>query len=91
MTTERIDLAELTRPELEAALASEGVAPFHARRIYRWIHRRGVTDFAAMTDLSRALRATLAERAAVSTPVVTRHDVSTDGTAKFLLRLADGR
>ena len=33
---------------------------FHARQIFRWIYRRGVTDFGAMTDLARPLRATLA-------------------------------
>ena len=56
----------------------------------RWIYRRGVTDFERMTDLPAALRASLAGDCACSTPTVLRAERSTDGTAKLLLRLADG-
>ncbi len=44
-----------------------------------------------MTDLSRDLRDTLAREFAVSTPQLVVRERSTDGTEKFLLRLADGR
>src|SRR5687768_18612202 len=44
-----------------------------------------------MTNLSRELRQSLADAAIVSLPEVTRHDVSEDGTQKFVLKLADGR
>ena len=43
-----------------------GVERFHARQLYRWIYRRGVTDFDRMTDLSRTLRAQLADEFAVA-------------------------
>lgn len=65
--------------------------PFHAKQVYRWIWKRGVTDFALMTDLSHELRAGLAGSAIVSLPEVVAHDVSEDGTQKFVLRLADGK
>jgi 23S rRNA (adenine2503-C2)-methyltransferase len=44
-----------------------------------------------MTDLSRALRAELAQAFFVATPSVDRVDHSEDGTRKFVLKLADGR
>ena len=44
-----------------------------------------------MTNLSRELRAALAEKATVSLPEVIQHHVSEDGTQKFVLRLADGK
>src|SRR5260221_9656044 len=44
-----------------------------------------------MTDLSRDLRATLARDFMIATPELTHRETSTDGTEKFLLRLADGR
>ena len=44
-----------------------------------------------MTNLSRELRGALAETAIVSFPEVTAHQVSQDGTQKFVLRLADGK
>jgi 23S rRNA (adenine2503-C2)-methyltransferase len=87
----RIDLAELDRSGLEAALESRGHQRFRARQILRWIYRRGVTDVEAMTDLPRDLRATLASDFSLSTPEIAARERSSDGTEKFLLRLADGR
>jgi 23S rRNA (adenine2503-C2)-methyltransferase len=90
-TTSQPDLANLERREIETALEERGHKRFHARQIVRWIYRRGVTDVAAMTDLSRELRAALAAEFAVTTPQVVTRETSTDGTEKFLLQLADGR
>jgi len=84
------DLAELDPVELEAALASLGAQRFHARQIFGWLHKRGVTDFDKMTDLSRELRALLEATCTVVTPRIARKDVSVDGTTKYLLELADG-
>ncbi len=85
-----IDLANLERAALESALVERGHKRFHARQIFRWLYARGVTDIAAMTDLSRELRAALASEFTVATPEIVVHERSTDGTEKFLLRLADG-
>ena len=88
---ERRDLADLERPALEALLEASGVERFRARQIFRWIHRHGVTNIDAMTDLSRQLRTTLADAFTLTTPVLVHREQSVDGTEKFLLRLADGR
>ena len=87
----RLDLTELERPELEAALDARGHQRFHARQMFRWLYHRGVTDPAAMTDLSRDLRAALASGFTISTPEVVHREKSIDGTEKFLMRLGDGR
>ena len=86
-----LDLAELERPALEAELEARGHQRFHAGQIFRWIYGRGLIDPSAMTDLSRELRATLAEACTISTPAIIQREKSIDGTEKFLLRLADGR
>lgn len=85
------NLAELELGELELVLGSLGHPRFHARQLYRWIHRRGVVDFALMSDLPASLRAALGQQFIVALPEVVRRDVSTDGTTKFLLRLQDNR
>lgn len=91
MTTRTIrDLGELERPDLEAQLTSIGRPAYHARQIFSWLYRRGVADFARMSDLPKALRDLLTESYEVTTPVVARKDVSVDGTTKLLLKLADG-
>jgi len=87
----RPDLGDLERPALESALEARGHKPFHARQIFRWIYKRGVTDIEAMTDLSRQLRADVARDFTLTTPALAQRELSVDGTEKFLLRLADGR
>ncbi len=86
-----VDLAELEPAELEATLAELGGEPFHGRQLYRWLYRRGQTDFDQMSDLSRALRARLRDACDVRTPAVVQDQQSVDGTRKFVLELADGR
>jgi 23S rRNA (adenine2503-C2)-methyltransferase len=90
-TPPRPDVADLELPELEHALEALGHPRFHARQIFQWVYRRGITDFALMSDLGRELRAELAAAFAIGTPAVVRSERSEDGTAKFLLRLADGQ
>ena len=86
-----VDLAGAELHELEEALASIGQPRFHARQVFQWVHKRGVTDFSLMSDLSRDLRLHLASRFALTTPTVVRREESSDGTTKFLLRLSDGK
>ena len=90
MSTSRPDLANLERIELETALEKRGHQRFHAGQIFQWLYRRGITDVSAMTDLSRDLRTALTDEFTVTTPEVVTRERSTDGTEKFLLRLADG-
>src|SRR3954471_17579156 len=85
----RIDIAETDLQELETALAQLGHPRFHARQIFQWIYKRGITDFAQMSDLPRDLR--LSTMFVATTPAVERVERSSDGTTKFLLRLADGK
>ena len=87
----RQPLTDLEPDALAAALATVDAPAFHARQIYQWIYRRGVTEFGSMTDLSHDLRARLDAAFTVPTPALTaRHD-SADGTIKFQLRFDDGR
>jgi 23S rRNA (adenine2503-C2)-methyltransferase len=91
MTSAAHDLAELELMELEHLLREGNREAFHARQLYRWIHRHGVTDFEQMTNLSKNLRAYLKERCSVGRPSIVSDQLSTDGTRKFVLELVDGR
>ena len=91
----RPNLAGLTRPALQAALVEAGVADvrkarMRAGQLWRWIHHHGVTDFAPMSDVSKELKAQLAERFTLSRPEVVERQVSADGTRKWLIRFAPG-
>jgi 23S rRNA (adenine2503-C2)-methyltransferase len=87
----RQDISELDLPALEGAMEAIGRPRFHARQIFRWIHRRGIVDFERMSDLGRDLRGDLASGFRISTPALVHTDRSADGTTKFLLRLSDGK
>jgi 23S rRNA (adenine2503-C2)-methyltransferase len=91
MSSSLIDLAGLELPEMETALEAAGVERYHARQLYRWIYKRGVTDFERMTDLSRALRARLPQQFTIGTPRIVNDELSVDGTRKLVLQLEDGR
>jgi 23S rRNA (adenine2503-C2)-methyltransferase len=89
------NLSGLTRAELAAALiAAEVVRPEKARmratQLWRWIHHYGVTDFAAMSDVAKEMRASLAEAFTIARPEVIERQVSRDGTRKWLIRTAPG-
>ena len=67
-----------------------GERRFRATQLFRWIHQRGASEFAQMTDLARSLREKLATRAGVvPMPVLSRHE-SADGTIKWLFDAGDG-
>lgn len=91
LTRTPIDIGDIELHELEQALVDIGRPRFHARQIFQWVHKRGVTDVALMSDLSRELRAELAGYFILRTPEIVRREESADGTTKLLLRLSDGK
>ena len=91
----RAELVGLTKDQIRGELESAGLEPkaakLRAKQIWHWIYNRGVSDFAAMTDIAKAQHGWLAERFAISRPQVVEAQVSTDGTRKWLLRSDDGQ
>lgn len=87
---ERLNLLGLDRRAMEELFVGLGVRPFHAQQVLKWIHHREVSDFAMMTDLSKPLRARLAESTEVATPEVLLDKVAPDGTRKWLLSVSGG-
>src|SRR5437588_1011721 len=85
------DLVGLDRAGLAEEMAGFGAEPFRARQLWHWIYHRGATDFAEMTNLATGFRERLAARYALGRPAVSRALASSDGTRKWLLRLADGQ
>lgn len=86
----RVNLLDFDRQGLEEWFAEQGEKPYRARQIMQWVYQRGVTDFNAMTDLSKSTRSRLLQQATVSMPEVALERLSSDGTCKWLFRLHDG-
>jgi 23S rRNA (adenine2503-C2)-methyltransferase len=87
----RKNLVGLDRAELAAELKQVGEPAFRARQLWHWIYHRGLTDFAAMTTLSKDFRTRLAERYVIERPNAVVDRQSIDGTRKWLLRFSDGQ
>ena len=84
------DIKSMTESELTSFFKGMGQPGFRARQVFTWLHR-GVRSFDEMTDLSKPLRAQLAETCCITAPTVARMQVSKlDGTMKYLWELADG-
>lgn len=67
-----------------------GEKRFRAVQLFRWIHQKGASDFAQMTDLARSLREKLPAVCSITDlPVLSRQD-SADGTIKWLFDVGDG-
>lgn len=84
------NLLDLDADSLTAWFAEQGEKPFRARQVLRWIHRSGVADFDAMTDIAKSLREKLKAKAVVSPPAVVSDKLSDDGTRKFLIDVGSG-
>jgi 23S rRNA (adenine2503-C2)-methyltransferase len=86
----RTNLLNLTLPAMTEWFAAQGEKPFRARQVFRWIHQRGVGEFAAMTDLAKSLREKLEAVATVAAPEALSEHVSADGTVKWLFDVGVG-
>lgn len=84
-----IDLKSLTIKEMQDFVADLGEKPFRAKQIFKWVYRGvGIYD---MSDLSKALRDKLSERAYIENIKTEQCLISKkDGTRKYLFGLSDG-
>ena len=89
-----VNLVGFTREKLRAALIESGTpekqSKMRVNQIWQWIYQWGVRDFHAMTNLSKAYRAELAEKFVIEIPEMVSKQVSADGTRKYLVRIAGG-
>jgi 23S rRNA (adenine2503-C2)-methyltransferase len=90
-SAQTINLLDLDRKAMESFLVELGCKPFHGRNVFKWIHKHGLTDFDRMTDISKALRQQLADRAGVVPPQICFEQPSRDGTRKWIVELEDGQ
>ena len=89
-----LNIVGLTRDQLREALIGVGVkekqTKMRVNQVWQWLYHWGVRDFDVMTNLSKDFRTTLAENFKTDLPEVVTKDVSTDGTRKYLVRIAGG-
>jgi 23S rRNA (adenine2503-C2)-methyltransferase len=84
-------LVGMTRTQMAAALRELGVPDKETRmrvaQLWHWIYHRGVEDFDAMLNVSKAMRASLKQSYTLVRPEVISEQISMDGTRKWLIRM----
>jgi len=86
-SNKKINLLDLDKAGLETFFSEIGEKPFRASQILKWIYQFGVSDFMAMSNLSKSLREKLIEVAEVRPPEMVSEHRSQDGTIKWVLKL----
>jgi 23S rRNA (adenine2503-C2)-methyltransferase len=81
---------EAMREALIAAGTSEKQAKMRTNQLWQWVYHWGVRDFDQMTNLAKDYRKLLAENFVIELPEVVTKQVSSDGTRKYLVRIAGG-
>jgi 23S rRNA (adenine2503-C2)-methyltransferase len=87
----KINLLNLDRREIETFFLQLGSKAFHGRNVFKWIHKHGVIDFDAMTDISKRLREQLQQVAEIRLPELIYEQPALDGTRKWIIELSDGQ
>ena len=91
----KVNLLDMTPAEAERALrefaTANGEPAYRATQVLPRLWQRPVASFEAIAELPAAFRAKLAERFALPRLTLVAHQRSSDGTRKFLFRLADGQ
>jgi 23S rRNA (adenine2503-C2)-methyltransferase len=90
LSVDKVNLLNFDRQALEAFFTAAGEKAFRATQVLQWVHQRGIDDFAAMSNLSMALRARLQDTAEIRVPELVMEQGSRDGTRKWLLKLDGG-
>jgi 23S rRNA (adenine2503-C2)-methyltransferase len=86
---EKPDIKSLTDAALADGLKEWGQPAYRLAQILAWIYIQRATDWEAMTNLPKALRALLRERFSHHVLQLVRKQGAADTTQKFLWRLAD--
>ena len=88
----RRNIVGLSRAALTDVLGEAGIPEkqrrMRMRQLWHWMYNRGVTDFSVMTDISKDMQRKLDEMFVIARPEVVTEQISSDGTRKWLLRLA---
>lgn len=84
------DILSMLPEEIAAEFKEKGLPAFRAKQVSQWL-ARGAASFDEMENLSKDLRASLAEEYSIYRPQILRKQTSAlDGTIKYLWGMEDG-
>ena len=85
------DIRSLSYDELSKEILDLGFPKFRINQIFSWVHEKCVSSFDEMTNISKDMRAKLAEGVEFNNCQINTKLVSKiDDTVKYLFKISDG-
>ena len=90
----KLNIIGLTRDQLKDALIAAGTPVSQVKmrlgQVWQWVYYWGIRDFMAMSNLAKDYRQLLTDHFVIELPEVVTRQVSSDGTRKYLVKVAGG-
>ncbi|MDA9656311.1 23S rRNA (adenine(2503)-C(2))-methyltransferase RlmN [Flavobacteriales bacterium] len=83
------DIRNIDKQELIEFFISKKIPKFRANQVYEWLWKKRAISFDEMTSLSKELRELLKEYFVINAVKIHKAEKSSDGTAKYSLKLHD--
>ena len=90
MTINTHSINSLKKEELQRHIISLGEEKFRAKQLWKWLYVKGAKSFSEMTDIGKNLRLKLSDNNSIQRLKTSQHQVSVDGTQKWVFELFDG-
>ena len=87
----KTDILEMSREKLIFWLADRKIASYRADQIQKWVYLRQADSFEPMTNISKEIRALLAQHFVIGRLAAEQIETSRDGSRKYLFKLKDGK
>ncbi len=87
MSESKVNLLDLNREGMRQFFVDMGEKPFRVDQVMKWMYHFGCDNFDEMTNINKALRAKLKERAEIKAPEVAVEQRSSDGTIKWAMNV----
>jgi 23S rRNA (adenine2503-C2)-methyltransferase len=84
------NIFDLPYADLETLLRSQGKEKFRAHQLFKWIYEKKVFTPELMSNLGKQFRSDLSSLFTFNLPPMVQHNISQDGTQKFLFEVAKG-
>ncbi|RKF15529.1 bifunctional tRNA (adenosine(37)-C2)-methyltransferase TrmG/ribosomal RNA large subunit methyltransferase RlmN [Alginatibacterium sediminis] len=88
MNNKKTNLLDLDREAMRQFFLEIGEKPFRADQVMKWIYHFGVDNFDAMSNINKALKQKLSDKAFISAPEISKEQRSSDGTIKWAMLVA---
>ena len=83
------DIRNIDKQDLIEFFISKKIPKFRANQVYEWLWKKRAISFDEMTSLSKELRELLKEYFVINAVKIHKAEKSSDGTAKYSLKLHD--